>query len=86
MTQDECDLIGLPRWKFDFVPTINAWHEYHYNAIREFSETRGFDPYSNDATRLLGLSLAEIESNTDQRHIRNVVALEDKQRSTIAEP
>ncbi|KAJ6595025.1 hypothetical protein DFH09DRAFT_1357794 [Mycena vulgaris] len=63
MTQDECDLIGLPRWKFDFVPTINAWHEYHYNAIREFSETRDFDPYSNDATRLLGLSLAEIESN-----------------------
>jgi len=63
MTPDECDAIGLPRWKFYFLPTINAWHEYHYNAIREFAETRGFDPYSTDVARLLGLPLVELESN-----------------------
>ncbi|KAJ7215541.1 hypothetical protein GGX14DRAFT_443045 [Mycena pura] len=62
MTVEECDSVGLPRWKFFFLPTVNAWHEYHYNAIREFSETRGFHPYSNDVTRQLGLALAETES------------------------
>ncbi|KAJ6553325.1 hypothetical protein B0H19DRAFT_1263719 [Mycena capillaripes] len=62
MTLDECDSIGLPRWKFFFLPIVNSWHEYHYNAIREFSATRGFDPYSNDAARRLGLPLAETES------------------------
>ncbi|KAJ7359593.1 hypothetical protein DFH08DRAFT_932046 [Mycena albidolilacea] len=62
MTLDECDSIGLPRWKFVFLPVVKAWHEYHYNAIHEFSETRGFDPYSNDASRRLGLPLAETES------------------------
>ncbi|KAJ7214990.1 hypothetical protein GGX14DRAFT_443557 [Mycena pura] len=62
MTLEKCDSIGLPRWKFLFLPTVNAWYEYHYNAIREFSETRGFDPYSDDATRRLGPALAETES------------------------
>jgi hypothetical protein len=49
------------RWTFCFLPTINAWREYHYNAIREFCETRGFDPYSNDVARFLGSPLAEME-------------------------
>jgi hypothetical protein len=64
LTQDECDAIGLPRLKFLFLPIARCWQEYHYNAIREFFEAKGFDPYSNDVTRLLGLSLAEMESNT----------------------
>jgi hypothetical protein len=65
MTLEESDSIGLPRWKFYFLPTFNTWREYHYNAIREFSKTRGFDPYSNDIVRLLGspFKLAELESN-----------------------
>jgi hypothetical protein len=65
MTLEESDSIGLPRWKLDFAPTLNIWREYHYNAIREFSETRGLDRYSNDVARLLGshFKLAEIESN-----------------------
>jgi hypothetical protein len=62
MTLDECDSIGLSRWKFVFLPVVKAWHEYHYNAICESTETRGFDPYSNDTTRQLGLPLAETES------------------------
>ncbi|KAJ7841254.1 hypothetical protein B0H13DRAFT_2365813 [Mycena leptocephala] len=63
MTLDESDFIGLPRCKFHFLPTINAWREYHYNAIREFSEARGCNPYSNDVARPLGLPSAEMESN-----------------------
>jgi hypothetical protein len=61
--QDFSDTIGLPRLQFLFVPIARFWHEYHYNAIREFFEAKGFDPYSNEVTRLLGLSLAEMESN-----------------------
>jgi hypothetical protein len=65
MTLEESDSIGLPRWKFYFLPILNTWREYHYNAIREFSEARGLDPYSNDVARLLGspFKLAEMESN-----------------------
>ncbi|KAF8147138.1 hypothetical protein K438DRAFT_1780231 [Mycena galopus ATCC 62051] len=63
LTQDECDSIGLPRLRFLFLPTARFWHEYHYNAIREFYEGKGFDPYNHEVTRLLGLPLAEMESN-----------------------
>ncbi|KAF7365948.1 Kinase-like protein [Mycena venus] len=62
MSQDECDRNGLPRWEFLFAPTGNLWHDYHYNAVREFSEARGVDPYSNTVTQLVGLPLAEMES------------------------
>ncbi|KAJ7364404.1 hypothetical protein DFH08DRAFT_930341 [Mycena albidolilacea] len=63
MTQDECDLIGLPRLQFLFLPTARFWHEYHYNAICKFFEAKGFDAESQDVTRLLGLPLAEVESD-----------------------
>lgn len=62
MTQDECDSTGLPRLTFHFLPVANFWHEYHYGAIRDFLEAKGFDPYRDDVSRLLGLPLAEIES------------------------
>ncbi|KAJ7687181.1 hypothetical protein B0H14DRAFT_2653979 [Mycena olivaceomarginata] len=39
------------------------WHEYHYNAIREFYEAKGFGPNSDDVTRLLDLHLAQVEPN-----------------------
>ncbi|KAJ7723711.1 hypothetical protein B0H14DRAFT_3622186 [Mycena olivaceomarginata] len=61
MTQDECDSIGLPRLEFMFLPTARFWHEYQHDAIREFFEAKGFDPFSHDVTRLLGLPLAEME-------------------------
>jgi hypothetical protein len=61
MTQDECDSLGLPRLQFKFFSTARFWHEYHYEAIREFFEAKGFDPHSQDVTRLLGLPLAELE-------------------------
>jgi len=63
MTQDECDAIGLPRLRFLFLPIARFWHEYHYNAIREFYEAKGFDPNSDDVTRLLDLPLAQVEPN-----------------------
>jgi hypothetical protein len=63
LTQDECDSIGLPRLDFMFLPGARFWHEYHYNAIGEFSEAKGLDPHSQDVARLLGLPLAEMESN-----------------------
>ncbi|KAJ7895214.1 hypothetical protein B0H14DRAFT_2681616 [Mycena olivaceomarginata] len=63
MTQDECDCLGLPRLQFRFLPTGRFWHEYQYNAIRELFQAKNFDPHSYDVTRLLGLPLAEIESN-----------------------
>jgi hypothetical protein len=63
MTQDECDRLGLPRLQFRFLPVGRFWHEYQYNAIRELFQTKNFDPHSYDVTRLLGLPLAEIESN-----------------------
>ncbi|KAJ7907223.1 hypothetical protein B0H13DRAFT_699074 [Mycena leptocephala] len=62
MTLAECDYIGLPRLEFMFLPTAKFWHEYHYNAVREFSEARGFNPHSSEVARLLGLPLVEIES------------------------
>ncbi|KAF8156376.1 hypothetical protein K438DRAFT_350978 [Mycena galopus ATCC 62051] len=62
MSQDECDRNGLLRWKFQFVPTGYLWHDYHYNAIREFSEVRGVDPYGNTVAQLVGLPLAQVES------------------------
>jgi hypothetical protein len=62
MTLAECDSIGLPRLGFRFLATTKFWHEYHYNAVREFSEARGFNPHSSEVARLLGLPLVEIES------------------------
>jgi hypothetical protein len=62
MTLAECDSIGLPRLEFMFLPTAKFWHEYHYNAVREFSEARGFNPHSSEVAWLLGLPLVEIES------------------------
>ncbi|KAJ6522056.1 hypothetical protein B0H19DRAFT_1151359 [Mycena capillaripes] len=62
MSQDECDRNGLLRWKFVFGPIGNVWHDYHYKAVREFSEARGVDPYSNHVTQLVGLPHAEMES------------------------
>ncbi|KAF8187377.1 hypothetical protein K438DRAFT_1972996 [Mycena galopus ATCC 62051] len=61
MSEDECDRNGLLRWKFLFVPTGNLWHNYHYNVVRELSEARGVDPYSNTVAQLVGLPLAEME-------------------------
>ncbi|KAJ6527816.1 hypothetical protein B0H19DRAFT_1083900 [Mycena capillaripes] len=63
MTEDECDSIGLPRLQICFFPTARFWHKYHYNAIHEFFEAKGFDSHSHDITRVLGLPLAEMESN-----------------------
>ncbi|KAJ7201878.1 hypothetical protein GGX14DRAFT_464160 [Mycena pura] len=62
LTQDECDSFGLPRLKIVFIPVANLWYDYHYNAIREFFEAKGVDPYGSDVTELMGLPLAEMEN------------------------
>lgn len=59
MTQDEADCTTLPRLYFLFLPTAR----YHFSAMRKFFEAKGFSPYSSDITRLLGLSLAGMESS-----------------------
>ncbi|KAJ7440886.1 hypothetical protein FB451DRAFT_988636, partial [Mycena latifolia] len=60
LSQDECDFLGIPRLTFEFVLGASFWQEYHYSAIRSLSLAKGFDPYSTDVTRLLGLPLIEM--------------------------
>ncbi|KAJ7772215.1 hypothetical protein B0H16DRAFT_1512687 [Mycena metata] len=62
LSPGEAHFIGLPRLEFQFLPRANFWHEYHYNALREYSMARGLDPYSDEFTRLLELPLAEKET------------------------
>ncbi|KAJ7448968.1 hypothetical protein FB451DRAFT_1567112 [Mycena latifolia] len=59
LSQEESDRIGLPRFRFGFQPWATLWEPYHYNAVREFHQAKGFDPYSLDVTRLLGLPVMQ---------------------------
>ncbi|KAJ7110588.1 hypothetical protein C8R44DRAFT_261561 [Mycena epipterygia] len=61
LSQKECDDIGIPRMKFKHTAAASFWEIYHYNAIREFHEAKGFDPYTEEVTRTLGLDVVEWE-------------------------
>ncbi|KAJ7455850.1 hypothetical protein FB451DRAFT_1277565 [Mycena latifolia] len=60
LSQDECDSLGIPRLRFNFLPSANFWHEYHYSAIRNYCRTKGLDPYTYDVTRGPELPLIEL--------------------------
>jgi hypothetical protein len=48
--------------RFAFFRAAVCWQQYHYNAICDFSRAKGFDPYTYDVSRFLGLPLVEMES------------------------
>ncbi|KAK7042802.1 hypothetical protein R3P38DRAFT_3260739 [Favolaschia claudopus] len=62
MSQAECDAIGVPRLQFRLAARGRFWHEYHYNAIRQFvlAKFEGVDPYSQDVPRIFGVPVAKI--------------------------
>ncbi|KAJ7736419.1 hypothetical protein B0H16DRAFT_1573709 [Mycena metata] len=55
LSEEECDNLGLPRMILRIRPWATFWEPYHYNAVRQFHEEKGFDPSGGDVTRLLGL-------------------------------
>ncbi|KAJ7757339.1 hypothetical protein DFH07DRAFT_772821 [Mycena maculata] len=59
LAPDECDNLGLPRLKLSFQSWGTFWEPYHYSAIQEFHQAKGFDPESLDVTRLLRLPIAQ---------------------------
>ncbi|KAJ7488411.1 hypothetical protein FB451DRAFT_1529779 [Mycena latifolia] len=67
LSQDECDNLGIPRLKFEYKCAASFWEPYHYNAIREFHQAKGFDPYGGDVTRHLGLHVLEQELDSDPK-------------------
>ncbi|KAJ7089923.1 hypothetical protein C8R44DRAFT_861348 [Mycena epipterygia] len=64
LSQKECDSLGLPRLQFKLIPWATFWQSYHYNAIRDFHQAKGFDPDGLDVTRLLGLPIVQMELET----------------------
>ncbi|KAJ7268431.1 hypothetical protein C8J57DRAFT_1004447, partial [Mycena rebaudengoi] len=44
LSQEQCDSLGIPRLEYVSMRGISSWHEYHYTAIRDFFQSRGFDP------------------------------------------
>ncbi|KAF7341589.1 hypothetical protein MSAN_02056000 [Mycena sanguinolenta] len=63
LSPEECDSLGIPRLQFHVLKAANTWHEYHYAAIRDFFQAKGFDPYGYDVAKLLELPLVEPDSS-----------------------
>jgi len=63
LSPKECDSLGIPRLRFEFVRAASCWREYHYSAIREFSRAKGFGSWTYDSAQSLGFPLAEKESS-----------------------
>ncbi|KAJ7112037.1 hypothetical protein C8R43DRAFT_1040973 [Mycena crocata] len=66
LSQAMCDSLGIPRLQFVFFHGGNCWQPYHYNAIRDFFEEKGFDSYGPDVTHLLGLPIAEMDLDQER--------------------
>ncbi|KAJ7107547.1 hypothetical protein C8R44DRAFT_858016 [Mycena epipterygia] len=64
LSQNECDHFGLPRLLFRLRPWATFWQPYHYNAIRDFHQAKGFDPDGLDVTHLLALPVVQVELET----------------------
>ncbi|KAJ7107502.1 hypothetical protein C8R44DRAFT_858004 [Mycena epipterygia] len=64
LSQKESDDLGLPRLLFKLTPWATFWQPYHYNAIRDFHQAKGFDPDGLDVTHLLGLPVVQMELET----------------------
>ncbi|KAJ7436333.1 hypothetical protein FB451DRAFT_1307514 [Mycena latifolia] len=61
LSPEDSDTLGLPRFRFEFRAWGTFWELYHYNAVREFHQAKGFDPDSLDVTQLLGLPVVHTE-------------------------
>lgn len=57
LSKEESDHLGLPRFKLRVYPWATFWEPYHYGAVREFHEGRGFNPGSQD----MGLPLVKMQ-------------------------
>ncbi|KAF7347102.1 hypothetical protein MVEN_01464300 [Mycena venus] len=63
LSLEQSDLLRIPRVRHCFFQAANYWREYHYGAIRDFAQAKGFDPYAFDLTHSLRFPLAEMESS-----------------------
>lgn len=55
--------LALPEVQVDFGASLSSFNPLHYHALRNFHTAKGFNPYSQDIARHLGLPLYELVAN-----------------------
>ncbi|KAJ7670051.1 hypothetical protein DFH06DRAFT_1037990, partial [Mycena polygramma] len=54
---EESNRLGFPTLQFGATAEGESWDSGVYAALRKFHQAKGFDPYSQDVARHLGLPL-----------------------------
>ncbi|KAJ7691866.1 hypothetical protein B0H14DRAFT_3663676 [Mycena olivaceomarginata] len=60
LTEEEAEQLGFPFFQLEMGATGKYWDGHIYEGLRQFYEGKGFDPYSQDVARELGLPLLQI--------------------------
>ncbi|KAJ7788646.1 hypothetical protein B0H14DRAFT_3503945 [Mycena olivaceomarginata] len=60
LTEEEAEQLGFPFFQLEMGAMGKYWDGHIYEGLRQFYEGKGFDPYSQDVARELGLPLLQI--------------------------
>jgi hypothetical protein len=60
LTEEEAEQLGFPFSQLEMGATGKYWDGHIYEGLLQFYEGKGFDPYSQDVARELGLPLLQI--------------------------
>ncbi|KAF7366842.1 hypothetical protein MSAN_00942700 [Mycena sanguinolenta] len=65
LSLEEATQLGFPALKISAEALGFHWDDRVYNGLRQFHQSKGFDPYSEDVARHLGLPLSQLSSERD---------------------
>ncbi|THU86205.1 hypothetical protein K435DRAFT_613458, partial [Dendrothele bispora CBS 962.96] len=60
ISQRDCDLIGLPKYKVEIVAETLGCINYQFQAIQQVQKFFGYDPSTQDFAKACGLPLIEV--------------------------
>ncbi|KAF7377061.1 hypothetical protein MSAN_00124300 [Mycena sanguinolenta] len=75
LSSEEAKQLGFPRFQLTATAWEYSWDDSVYEGLRQFHEAKGFNPYSEEVARHLGLPLYQLSSERDAPGMSTVVHL-----------